>query len=143
MLDFYPTLLELAGAPVPPYVPGTPMISAAREVLVNSSRFVYIDLDKQSADLSEWDAAIIKGRHKVASNNERSEYLIFDRETDPNERTNLVGTDELPEDLQRTLIAELESQVAHYEQMGREFGEPEWMEAGEGLKDELEALGYL
>ncbi len=142
MLDFYPTLLELAKASKPPYVSGEPMFSAQRELLVTEDRLAYIDMDRQGANLSDWDAAIIKGRYKVATHKKRTEFMIFDRESDPGEHRNLVGTGVVSKKIEEDLIATLQSKVAAYEELGRTFGEPEWMDTDDTLREELEALGY-
>jgi arylsulfatase A-like enzyme len=143
MLDFYPTLLELAKVPIPSYIPGKPMFSAEGDLLVKEDRMPYIDIDRQAADLSDWDAAIVLGKYKVATQKRGEVYLIFDRESDPGEHKNLVGTGALPTKIEQDLIATLQSEVAKYEQMGREFGEPEWSLANEGLQEDLHALGYI
>jgi len=143
MLDFYPTLLELAQAPIPEYVPGKPMFSAERELLVKENRLAYIDIDKRSPNLSNWDAAIITGQYKVASQNNRSAYLIFDRELDPGERKNLVGTGTLSIEEEQNLISALQTEVAKYEALGESFGAPEWTDGDQNLQEELNALGYV
>ncbi len=143
MLDFYPTLLELAGAAIPPYVSGAPMFSKRRELQVTHDRLAYVDLDKESPDRSIWDAAIVQGRYKVASHRKRQAYWIFDRETDPEERENLVGQGVLTPSQEQELIALLDAEVARYEELSVEFGEPEWMEADDSVEEELEALGYV
>jgi len=143
MLDFYPTLLELARAPIPSYVTGAPMFSADGELRVTEHRLAYVDLDKRRPNLSDWDAAIIQGRYKVASRNKATDYWIFDREADPGEHVNLVGTGRLPANLEHELIETLQEQVNRYDRISKEFGEPEWMEADESVQQELDALGYI
>ena len=143
MLDFYPTLLELAGAPIPPYVPGTPMFSGQRKLQVTADRLAYIDLDKESPDRSIWDAAIVQGRYKVASHRSRQAYWIFDRENDPDEQNNLVGSGVLSPPQEQELVALLDAEIARYDALSVAFGEPEWMEADDSVEEELEALGYV
>jgi hypothetical protein len=143
MIDFYPTLLEIAGAPRPEYTPGTPMISSGGEVLVTEDRLAYVDLDYESPNLHEWDAAIVKGRYKVATRKQDREHWIFDCEQDPGEHQNLAGSGQLPAELEQELIADLQAEVERYEQLSREFGEPEWTEADDQLREDLEALGYV
>lgn len=143
MLDLFPTLLELARAPIPSYVPGSPMFSADRELLVTENRLAYVDIDKKQPDSSDWDAAIIKGRYKVSSRKKGNAYWIFDREADPGEHVNLAGSGQLPAGLEQELIESLQAEVNRYDRLSREFGEPEWIESVDGLQEDLEALGYV
>jgi len=143
MIDLYPTLLELAGVTPPDYVTGSPMISRSGDIRVNENRLAYSDLDYRNADMSTWDASIFDGQYKVASHRTKNEHWIFDHVTDPEEHKNLSGSGELPAEKERELIATLRSQVDRYEKLRQQFGEPVWMEAADGVHEELQALGYL
>ncbi len=143
MIDLYPTLLELAGGTSPDYVTGTPLVSQSRDVLVSDNRLAYIDLDYRSADLDVWDTGVFDGRYKVSTHRATNEHWIFDLDADPHEVKNLFGSGELSEEAERSLIATLDAQVARYDKLRQRFGEPVWMEASDGVQEELQALGYL
>ncbi len=143
MIDLYPTLLELAGGTPRDYVTGTPMVSRGGEVLVTENRLGYTDLDYHSDNLAVWDASVFDGRYKVATNKAKDETWIFDLETDPGELNNLFGSGTLSEEKERSLVALLNEQVERYEKLRKQFGEPMWMEAEDGVHEELQALGYI
>lgn len=143
MIDFYPTLVELAGGTSPDYVTGTPMVSRTGSVLVSEDRLAYTDLDYRTDDLGAWDASVFDGQYKVASHRRNNEHWIFDCLADPGEFKNLSGSGVLSVEKERTLIATLNAQVERYDQLRQQFGEPMWMEAADGVHEELQALGYL
>jgi arylsulfatase A-like enzyme len=143
MIDLYPTLLELAGGTPPDYVTGSPLLSRSGDILVKENRLTYTDLDFHEADLNVWDACIFDGQYKVASRKRANKHYIFDLLTDPGELNNLWGSGEISEEMERTLIARLEAEVERYDTLRQQFGEPVWMEAADGVHEELQALGYL
>jgi len=143
MIDLYPTLLELAGGTSPDYVTGSPMVSRSGDILVNENRLAYSDLDYRSEKIEQWDAGIYDGRYKVSSFKRQKKHWIFDRQTDPGELDNLSGSGKLDEDTERALIAKLNAEVERYDTLRQQFGEPAWMEAADGVQEELQALGYL
>ncbi len=141
MIDLYPTLIELAGGSSPEYVTGSPMISRNGEVLVDQNRLGYTDYDYYRADLGVWVTSVFDGRYKIAVDKAKNKQWIFDFESDPGELKNLYGS--LPVETERSLLAQLNEQVERYDKLRQQFGEPVWMEAEDGVHEELQALGYL
>lgn len=146
MLDFFPTILDWAGATPPDYLPGASLITRDGEVAIDSDRVAFTDLDN-GPQCDKWDAAIVQGDYMVTSRDHGSSYAIFNRKEDPGEAVDLVATGGIGEKKAEKLIGLLENEKSRHHALGERFGGPEWMEAEEGLSvetnEQLEALGYL
>jgi len=143
MIDLYPTIAALAGAIPPDYISGSPLISTEGEVLVDADRLAFVDLDHKVPDVNRWDASLVNGRHRIESNKRAGTYSIYDLLDDPEEKNNCWGESHMHKADQEALVASLANEIDKYDKLAKTFGEPVWMEASDGVHEELEALGYL
>jgi arylsulfatase A-like enzyme len=156
LLDVGPTVLDLAGFPIPPEFEGKSLASlmegarwsgrkgqAEGDVagVEGSARTLFFD----TPNLELGVHGLLRGRWKLIRNTARGTTELYDLATDPLERRNLVAA---RADVSQPLEDELASWVAAMEEGGREHG---WLaQPRESTDDEdterleqLRALGYV
>ena len=125
-IDIAPTILDVAGIPVPDSFQGHSMLGERPPDVVAS----YEDV-----------SVLIRGNHKLMLTLSRDRASLYDLERDPGEKTDLAGSEpELTMTMKRDLLAAL----AEHEQLkaSREEGDAA-VELGADDREQLEALGYL
>jgi hypothetical protein len=68
-------------------------------------------------------------------------FMAYDLQTDPREQDDLLGGDTAPEHTIALKDQLIKGRDSHLE-MGKSFGDAEWTQSDEELKDQLEAMGY-
>ena len=132
LLDLMPTLLGLAGAPVPPAAQGRDLGDLARGRAKGGDEPVYATGVKSRPGL----AAILWRRHKLVEDGDQR--ALYDLATDPDEHTDL--SERAP-----AMTSELAARLARHRQE-RARGprlRPAEAPLDRGVRDKLEALGYL
>jgi arylsulfatase A-like enzyme len=143
MLDFYPTIVELAGGQSPSYVSGVPILTQSGEIASQRTHTAFSDLDGRRARTDLWDVALTTDQYRVATHQEADTYRIFDRNDDPLEQENLFGAGKLSTTTENDLIARLHQETERYDQLSQQFGEPVWFDSTSATEENLRALGYL
>jgi len=94
-IDILPTLLDLAGIPVPSYCPGSSLRSLLLSPPPSSGPPLHSEIFLETGvDLNH--KAVITGRWKIIHvgknwSDDLREYELFDLEEDPGEQVNLIG----------------------------------------------------
>jgi choline-sulfatase len=88
LVDILPTLLDLAGAPVPPELPGASLLSAERTAADDNERLVFGEYHGQGGERASY---MIRKEHHKYIHHLGLEPQLFDLESDPEEREDLVG----------------------------------------------------
>ena len=143
LFDLFPTLISLAGATPPAGIQAKALLSEQGSLLVSENRTVFSYIDYWDPDTRNWDISMTTGSQKVISYNRRKRYALFDLEADPGEKNNLLNEDQKRNPAESEIVQKLIQEKNKHIDLAESFGEPEWTEAGEKMKEELEALGYL
>jgi choline-sulfatase len=126
--DIAPTLLGLAGLPIPPAFLGEPMALVDGRFVVQD-RPVYLEVLRHGDK-----RGLLDGHFKVIRDLDKGTVELFDLEADPRERTNLASRYE-------TLTAELLARVDAY--YAQPHFAPSVQELSEADTLKLELLGYM
>lgn len=116
--DVMPTLLDLAGIPIPPTVEGQSMLAD------KPRDYLYGEIDNGHAS----PRMIHDGRHKLIYHPEGNRIQLFDLDEDPNEMTNLADSPahaDLLHRLTQKLIANLYGGDEAWAKEGKLVGTPE------------------
>jgi len=131
-VDLLPTLLEAAGIVPPANLPGVSLIGVARGASLDARRAIIADRTLHGRR----HRVLIRWPWKLIDVEGRSEAMLFDLERDPLEQRNLAERE--PE--------RLAAMIAEFEQLsptrGRAADERRAAELDDGLRAQLEALGY-
>ncbi len=141
--DLYPTLASIAGGDVPEYLQGKALLSPEGNVTVTQDSPVFSELDYYRPETEIWDASMILGAKKVMSRNSGEKLLLFDRAADPEERKDRFSGDAVPIEGAEALRARFEAARREHAQLAATFGPPEWTQAGDSLREEIESMGYM
>jgi arylsulfatase A-like enzyme len=108
-LDFAPTFLEAAGAPVPDDMQGRSMLSVLRGEEADDWRtsFYYHFYEDYADHFVARHEGVTNGRHKLINFYKLGEWELYDLEKDPHELKNVYDLSEYA-DLQKDLHAELD-----------------------------------
>lgn len=118
-LDILPTILEWAGLPADPALPGRSLIGlAAAPADPEGRRVVFTEFFRKGVQVSAHD-----GRWSFSYNVETDVRELYDRETDPGQRDNLYGSREDTE-LEAALLAHAASTMRRLEENARPPVEP-------------------
>lgn len=129
--DIMPTVLQFAGADVPPECVGEPLADVIADR--SSDRVVFAS----GHDAETGIAMVTSGSHKLIRDLEHGDEELYDRREDPAERRNRLR--ELPE-VGNKLRRELESHLELAREGGS--GETEAVEVDSDVKTRLRMLGY-
>ena len=115
-IDYAPTFLEMAGAPVPDDIQGRSLVPLLRGETPGDwrDRLYYHYYEYPSVHMVAKHIGIAKERHKLMYFYEFDEYEMYDLETDPDELVNLAGNPEHAEMLAQ-LRKELMDLRDHFE----------------------------
>lgn len=114
-MDFYPTLLEMAGLPLNPkqHVDGVSLVPLFKGGALERDTF-YWHFPHYQGEGSYPASSIRKGKFKLVHNYQHNDILLFDVAADPNETKDLAA--EMPEkaqELNRKLMAYLKETGGH------------------------------
>ena len=125
LLDIFPTLLGLAGAPVPAYADGfdlAPFFSAGVER--DAARPPFVVMSNADTDQSMSWVAVVNGTHKLVQYGTGAEVppQLFDLAADPGETRNLANSSDAARAAESALDAALRS-VIDYPAVARDIAQ--------------------
>lgn len=135
LVDLAPTLLELAGAPVPPVMEGASLVALVTGEGAAPGGSLYGDAYQAWEDYGWARLFTVRDRRWKYIHGSREE--LYDLENDPRERTDLAGRE--PERLAR-FRGELESYLAR---AGRDATATEAAATDAATLQRLQSLGYI
>lgn len=95
-INIVPTILEVAGLKIPPFIEGASILQTLLDPKVKSSDYVFIEFTRYEVDHDSWGGfqpirCITDGRYKLVINLLYTDEL-YDLETDPGELYNLIDS---------------------------------------------------
>ncbi len=134
MFDLYPSLLTLAGLPIPEGLQAKSLFSASGECTATANEAVASELARRPL------YSVIVEPYKVILDVDTKEFTIYDREKDPGETKPVA---DLAPDKRQALIDALLNQMKRNEDLAAVYGPPEWVRQDEESVEQLRAMGYL
>jgi arylsulfatase A-like enzyme len=136
-LDIAPTLLELAGVPVPEGFQGTSLVPLMSGAETGDDRPSYASLRAHIIRSSKLQVAVNDGRWTLVRDLEAGTEQLFDLSVDPQEDANLI-------DLEPERAAQMRRVLDAYEQTDARAGvNREQVRIDPSIAERLRAVGYL
>ena len=104
-IDIAPTLLDVAGLPIPPSFEGESLLPLLEQPSTASDRIGYASLhDRFYPDAVLEDSVSDGAWTYIRRRDDPGDELLFDRRVDPQEKVNLIGLDPQQADRMRALL---------------------------------------
>ena len=134
MFNLYPSLLTLAGLPVPEGLQAKSLFAANGKCVAVADEAVVSEL--------KWRLihSVVIEPYKLILDTKTKSVTVYDREADPAEAWPLTSPP--PKEYQK-LMSSLRAQIRQNEELAAVYGEPEWIRQDNETVEQLKAVGYL
>ena len=139
--DLYFTLLGLAGAPAQPNPWHGPLPGIPGQTPPGADRVIHAMTNRFLRERDEWQYAMYHKHMKVIETKDGR--VVFDRDYDPGEHTNVLDTEWADAPPAREVLARYDAERAALAAAAEEYGPEEWTDLPDEERERLEAMGYV